>query len=284
MQLKNTIVFSFLALSLSLFSISCSKDGTSPDNNETGELKQVTTLSNNNHQLELYTSSGAFTSGYNEISIRIKNTDGSYVSNASSVSWLPTMHMTSMSHSCPYSEVSKATNTQSLYKGFIVFQMAGNDTEYWELSVSYTINGQSYTASGRITVKEASKRIVTTFKGSDNISYILALVDPAKPQVAQNPITAVLYQSAGMSGYTVVNNFKIKIDPRMPGMNNHSSPNNQDLVQSAAGGLYKGVLSLTMTGYWKINLQVENASGTILKGEKVTDTNESSSIYFELEF
>ena len=69
----------------------------------------------------------------------------------------------------------------------------------------------------------------------------------------------------------------------MPGMGNHSSPNNVNLTQGT-DKMYYGKLSLTMTGYWKINLQLEDASQNILKGEPVTDTNETSSIYFELEF
>jgi hypothetical protein len=39
-----------------------------------------------------------------------------------------------------------------------------------------------------------------------------------------------------------------------------------------------------MTGYWKINLQLVNASNEVLKGEAITETNEASSIYFEIEF
>jgi hypothetical protein len=70
----------------------------------------------------------------------------------------------------------------------------------------------------------------------------------------------------------------------MPSMGNHSSPNNVDATQIAAGDLYKGKLSLTMTGYWKLNLQLLNASGTVLKGETITDAVPASSIYFEIEF
>jgi len=54
--------------------------------------------------------------------------------------------------------------------------------------------------------------------------------------------------------------------------------------QKEIEGSYFGKLSLTMTGYWKINLQLENESGTILKGEPISETVESSSIYFEVEF
>lgn len=70
----------------------------------------------------------------------------------------------------------------------------------------------------------------------------------------------------------------------MPSMGNHSSPNNMDLNQTTAGDLYNGKLSLTMTGLWKINLQLVNASGTVLKGETITDAVSASSIYFEIEF
>jgi hypothetical protein len=67
-------------------------------------------------------------------------------------------------------------------------------------------------------------------------------------------------------------------------MGNHGSPNNVDLTQSASTGLYNGKLSLTMTGYWKINLQLLNSENTVLKGEEVTETNPESSLYFEVEF
>ena len=50
------------------------------------------------------------------------------------------------------------------------------------------------------------------------------------------------------------------------------------------GGLYDGKLSLTMTGYWKINLQLANTEGTILKGEEITETVTASSIFFEINF
>jgi hypothetical protein len=39
-----------------------------------------------------------------------------------------------------------------------------------------------------------------------------------------------------------------------------------------------------MTGLWKINLQLLNASDVVLKGETVTDAVPASSIYFEIEF
>jgi hypothetical protein len=87
-----------------------------------------------------------------------------------------------------------------------------------------------------------------------------------------------------MMSFPVVENYKITVDPRMPGMGNHSSPNNVDLTYTSATKMYDGKLSLTMTGYWRINLKLLNANDEILMGEDVTEVNPESSLYFELEF
>jgi len=86
-----------------------------------------------------------------------------------------------------------------------------------------------------------------------------------------------------MMTFTVVEGFKVTVDPRMPGMGNHSSPNNEDLIYSAQDDMYHGKLSLTMTGYWRINLKLLNEVNEVLKGEDITDTNTESSLFFELE-
>jgi hypothetical protein len=74
------------------------------------------------------------------------------------------------------------------------------------------------------------------------------------------------------------------LDPRMPGMGNHSSPNNTDLSYNSSDTMYHGDLSLTMTGYWVLNLKLVDDNNTVLKGEDVTEENTQSSLYLELEF
>lgn len=273
--LKSVLVL----ITFSVF-VSCSKKDDVVVSNELDGLTLVTTLTNDTHKIGLYTASGKFLTGYNEVYVQIKNAQGTVESNAS-VKWTPLMHMMGMEHSCPASTVSYKTN--GIYKGYIVFQMAGSEEEYWDLTVNYTIGNTAYTVTDTIAVSAAAKRVVETFLGSDNNRYVLALVNPAKPAVAVNDISAVLYKMESMTSFVVADDYTIKIDPRMTGMGNHTSPNNVNLTQGT-DGMYYGKLSLTMTGYWKINLQLQNASQTILKGEPVTDTNEGSSIYFELEF
>ncbi|WP_343670885.1 hypothetical protein [Chitinophaga sp.] len=255
--------------------VSCTKKDDAVVTNDLDGLTLATTLSNDTHKVELYTVSGKFQTGYNAIYVQIKTAAGAIVNNAS-VSWTPLMHMMGMTHSCPASAISN-------HKGYIVFQMAGSDDEYWDLTINYTIDNVAYTVTDTIAVSESSKRVVQSFTGSDNNRYVLALVNPTSPAVAVNDISMVLYKMESMTSFTVVDNYTIKIDPRMTGMGNHTSPNNVDLTQGT-DKMYYGKLSLTMTGYWKINLQLQDTTGTIVKGEAVTDTNEGSSIYFELEF
>ncbi|HQF47203.1 MAG TPA: hypothetical protein PLZ71_00945 [Flavobacterium alvei] len=247
-------------------------------------LSKIKEITNTTHTIELYKHMGGLEQGYNEIALKIKdNATNQYIKNAT-VTWTPVMHMATMNHSCPKSPVTKVSTDGLVYEGYIVFQMAQNATEYWDLKIDYTINGTSYTMTSVIDVPASAKQRVTTFTGSDGVRYIAAYVDPHHPKVGVNDMVAGVWKMQDMMTFPVVDNYKLKIDPRMPSMGNHSSPNNVDLVQTVAGDLYNGKLSLTMTGYWKINLQLLNAAGTVLKGETITDAVPASSIYFEIEF
>ena len=274
--------FKLLTLAIFAFFVSCSSDDSAPTSNELQGLSLLREMENDSHVLELYTKTGTLQQGYNAISVRIKDkTTGQYQTDAN-ISWTPLMHMTSMQHSCPFSAVAKTPGKETLYNGYIVFQMAENASEYWTISIDYSIDGSDYSVNGEISVPASAKRRVASFAGSDGNNYIVAMADPDQPAVGLNQMTAVVYKTASMMSYSQAENFTVKIDPRMPGMGNHGSPNNIDLTQNA--GFYSGTLSLTMTGYWKINLQVLNPEGEILKGEAVTEDNPASSIFFEVEF
>ena len=284
MKLKMKILkYTFLFLLGTM--ISCSSD----DNNSTtiaselDGINKIQEITNDTHVIELYNATGALEQGHNAISLRIKNkTTNEYEKNAT-ITWTPMMHMATMMHSCPTSAIVKTASKETLYNGYIVFQMAQNDTEYWDLKVDYTIDNVAYPATAVVNVPASAKQRVTSFVGSDNNRYIIAMIDPITPKVATNDVTFGLYKMENMMSFPVVDDFKIKIDPRMPSMGNHGSPNNVDLTQMD-DQLYHGKLSLTMTGYWKINLQLLNAADEVLKGETISATTESSSIYLELEF
>ncbi|MCP2028424.1 hypothetical protein L1276_003594 [Flavobacterium sp. HSC-32F16] len=274
-------------LLLAIITFSCSSDDDAAPEipvDETIGLKKIQEISNDGHTIELYAKKDSLVQGYNHITLRIKDKkDGTYIKDAK-LEWTPIMHMNMMSHSCPKSDIKKVLDKQTLYAGDIIFQMAQNETEYWDLTFKYTINNIVYTAKDKIKVPASKKQTVSSFTGSDGARYVMAYIEPETPKVAQNDMTVGIYKMQDMMTFPAVNNFKIKIDPRMPSMGNHGSPNNVDLTQSETNGFYKGKLSLTMTGYWKINLQLLNTANDVLKGETVTAENTASSLYFEIEF
>lgn len=274
-------LYTFLILS---FVVSCNSDddGEVLVGSELDNFQKVTTISTDVHQIELYTSNGHFQTGFNTIYLQIKNTDGSLIENAE-ITWNPIMHMENMSHSCPYSSIDKKENAQSTYAGFIVFQMAGHGSEGWELNLDYKVSGAQYSVTAPIDVMNSSHRVVESFQGNDGNNYVLAMTEPKSPIVGINTMQAVLYKMENMMSFVPVENYMIKIDPRMPGMGNHGSPNNVDLTYSSSA-FYNGKISLTMTGYWKVNLQLLDSIGELIKGEEVTDDHPSSSVYFEIEF
>lgn len=271
-----------IALGTVLTSCSSNDDST-PVTDELADITKFKEIVNDTHTIELY-SHMTVEQGYNEIKLRIKdNATNSYVKDAE-VSWTPLMHMSMMTHSCPKSVVEKVTPNGNLYEGYIVFQMPQNDTEYWDLKIEYTINGTSYTATSTIDVPESTERRVNTFTGSDGEKYIVAYAEPHHPKVAVNDMIVGIFKMQDMMHFPAVDGYTLKIDPRMPSMGNHGSPNNVDAIQQTAGGLYTGKMALTMTGYWKINLQLVKPDGTVVKGESITDSVTESSLYFDFEF
>lgn len=275
-------IFFVAALAMAFAVTSCSEDDQQIVD-ETKDLKLVQTLTNDTHTIELFTNNGTLAQGHNQIWLRFKNKSTQLVETPETVNWKPIMHMTSMNHSCPYTGIEKSQGKETLMDGSIVFQMPDNETEYWELTIDYSIDGNTFTAVDRVDVPASEHQRVTSFMGTDNKRYIMALIDPAEPQVAANDLVIGVYQMQNMMNFPQVNGYSIVHDPRMPSMGNHSSPRNINCVQGLEG-LYYGTVSLTMTGYWKFNLMLYNDQGTLIKGEEVTEQNESSSLYFEVEF
>lgn len=264
---------------------SCSDDDDNMEPiSEVAALMLVQEFTNETHIVELYTHSGDFTQGYNNITLRIRDkVSNEFIQNAS-ITWTPMMHMTSRMHSCPNSDVIKVTELETIYTGYIVFQMPENSDEGWDLTINYKVDNLEYSVISDISVPMSDKQVVSVFTGADDVKYILALVVPESPEVAVNDMTVGLYKMESMMSFPLVEDFMVKLDPRMPSMGNHTSPNNEDLVYNDVSEMYNGKLSLTMTGYWKLNLMLYNTNNELLKGEEVSGTIESSSLYLELEF
>ncbi|QXP61027.1 hypothetical protein [Olleya sp. HaHaR_3_96] len=277
----------FPILFIALLNVSCSSDNDDDDSRITNEvtgLTKIQDLINDTHTIELFNTTGQFKTGYNAISLRvIDNTTNSYVEDAN-LSWIPMMQMPTMEHSSPKSTITKTLGKDTVYDGFIIYQMTNLDGSGWSLTVNYTINGIDYTVTDAITVLQNDNQNSASFMGSDDSRYIVALVEPNNPKIAINDLKVGLFKMENMMTFPVVEDFTITLDPRMPGMGNHTSPNNTDLTYNSAEQMYNADLALTMTGYWVLNLKLLNTNDEVLKGEDVTEENTQSSLYLELEF
>ncbi|GGG58847.1 hypothetical protein [Bizionia arctica] len=284
MKLKYILPVLFIAL----LSTACSSDDdnndTVPEINEVDGLTMVQEIENSNHTIELYNNSGYFYTGYNDVSIRIKDNTTDTFYEDFTISWMPMMQMPMMQHSCPNSAIAKVPGKDTVYQGNIIYQMTNTDGSGWSLTLNYTIDNVDYSVTDTITVMQYENQNVTSFTGSDNVKYVLALLEPTAPKIGINTMKVGLYKMESMMSFPAVEDFTVTLDPRMPGMGNHTSPNNTDLTYSSVNENYQGNLSLTMTGYWVLNLELMDAMDNILKGEAVTEENTQSSLYLELEF
>jgi hypothetical protein len=284
MKLKYIVPVLFIAL----LSTACSSDDddniTPPEISEVDGLTMIQEIVNENHIIELWNKSGHFYTGYNEVSIRIEDNTTNTFYEDFTISWMPIMQMPTMQHSCPNSIITKAPGRDTVYQGNIIYQMTNTDGSGWSLTLNYNINGEDYSVTAPITVMQYENQNVTSFMGSDNTRYILALIEPENPKIAINIMKVGLYKMENMMSFPAVEDYTITLDPRMPGMGNHSSPNNTDLTYNSVNGNYQGNLSLTMTGYWVLNLKLLNEIDEVLKGETVTEEDPQSSLYLELEF
>lgn len=284
--MKNIFLKTSLIL-MAILSFSCSSDDDNKDfeGNLVSDMHKFYTVSENNYLIDIYAEHPRLEVGYNKFAITIKDegTD-EYIDNAE-LTWKPIMHMTGMSHAGPHSDLNNTDNNQ-IYQGYLVFQMPGNEEEYWELNLNYEVNGEPMEKTIPLDVKPTSdgKVNLQSFEGTDDVRYVLAYMEPQIPKVATNDIEAVLFKMEDMMNFPIVEDYHIALDPRMPSMGNHSSPNNEDLVYDSATQTYKGKVSLTMTGYWVFNLKLLNDEGEVLKGEDITEDNDQSSLYFEIEF
>lgn len=270
---------------LALFSVSCSEDENDDfQPNEIEGLTKIQELSNDTHVIELYNKSGMFYTGYNEVILRIKNKSNNEFEENANLSWMPIMQMPSMNHSCPKSNPVKAAGKNTVYQGFIIYQMTNADGSGWSLNINYSIDGTDYVATSDIVVLQNNLQNVSSFLGSDNTKYVVAFMEPSQPIIGINDLVIGVYKMETMMSFPIVENYSLTLDPRMPGMGNHSSPNNTNLVYNLSDNMYHANLSLTMTGYWVLNLKLLNTSEEVLKGEDITELNTQSSLYLELEF
>ncbi|MFH7010530.1 hypothetical protein ACHRV5_01590 [Flavobacterium sp. FlaQc-52] len=283
--------FKFLVIAVFCVITSCTIDKTDYQA-ETGsevpeyyEFKEAVSFTSGTYKISIEALNGTFYKGYNELHLKITNTQTNQSVSSSEVTFLPILSAADGSKtSCPHDFTLQYDAANKYFAGYAVFTSESAAANSWKLYVGFTADNQKYDISKDISVeKQSNKNLnMTAFTGKDDQQYIIALLSPQKPTVSENKLVAGIYKyntptaPAGVFpdpsqySYSQVSGYTLKLDPRMPepSMGNHSSPNNQDLTQQN-DGLYHGVVNYTMTGNWTLNLIMMNQNGLIIKGTVV---------------
>ncbi len=249
---------------------------------EIAGLEKAQELVNDTHTLELYTATGKFQTGYNEIKIKIKENETETYLEKVVFNWLPLKQAPTAQYSCPRTDVRKGNG--AVYRGSLVFQDTGVDGEGWSLKFTYFVDTVGYEIEEAIIVEQSKNKNLAIVTGSDNVEYILALVEPTAPKVGANKMNVELYSVQTRILYSKVADFLIKSSPQLAGEENPALPSNTDLVYDKGEEIYIGEMALTMAGSWRLNLQLIDAQGVLLAGEPITEDGPTSSLYFDLEF
>jgi len=233
-----------------------------------------------------YTKTGGFHTGYNEIYfVATKKATGNYIKNFDVTGLTPLMHMVKMDmyHSTPVGPDAASFNDGYLAvkRTWVSFVMNTSEAGSWTLSYDALVLGKTGGIEKRDLVVDAlpdGQAWLKSFKvGND--TYYLSVVNPNEWQTGTNTITAYVSKKSEKATvpYTLAEaQYTIDIDPRMPDMGNHTSPDNKALVRQADGS-YVGTINLTMTGLWRIHLTVRDAQGNVVAGGE-----ELSSLYWDV--
>lgn len=296
--MKKFHIFCYIIL---LFSVSCTIPKTDfkerLDINKRGALEQGGAVKKDNINIIFEAPGGEFLRGYNEFAIKFEVPNNEKIEE---VTFFPTYKdENGKIFSSPHSYQLVQTEKTNYFKGFVVFNLPKqysvlNNTHsgirtFWNGHISYKVNGEKKEFDTMLEVLDTrnANLNMTEFVGKDGITYYIALIAPEIPDVAINDLVAGIWKwnptdnsvpeiinnqpNPAKFSYSVVNNYLLELDPRMPGedMGNHSSPHNEDLTQKE-DGFYYGKVNYTMYGYWTLNFILKNESQQVIKGTTVS--------------
>lgn len=245
---------------------------------DTYEFKEAFSTKLGDYKFSIESLNGKFHKGYNEIRLKVNDSPNTKSIKNAKVTFRPLMTgFEGHTSSCPHSYNLAYSSNEDYYYGYVVFTNESNAMESWNIHFTIQEEENLFSIQQPVTVYEQTNKNLnmTSFTGKDNVQYIIALVGPLQPKVAENELVAGIYKYNGsidsvQHDYSEVKNYTLLLDPRMPepSMGNHSSPNNKDLTQKA-DGLYYGVVNYTMTGNWTLNFRMLNQAGEVVKGTAV---------------
>lgn len=237
-----------------------------------------------------YSKNGTFHTGYNDIYfVATKKETGNYIKNFQITDLKPLMFMTKMKmeHSTPVapSVAQFNDNYLAVKRGWISFVMNSSEAGSWTVSYNVDVLGKTAALPKTDILVDPlpeGQEWVKSFK-VDNETYYISIVNPTDLKTGKNTLQAFVSKknNPATEPYQLASEkFVIDIDPRMPDMGNHTSPDNEAL-ELKDNGSYEGNVNLTMTGLWRIHFTVKDLKGNVLAGGD--DLKDGfSSLYFDV--
>ena len=253
-------------------------------------IPELSTVVDGKYNVFAYSRTGKFNVGYNDIYfVATKKKNGNYVKNFEVTGFTPHMLMVKMGmkHSTPVSGPAESFSDSypAVKRAWVSFIMSSGESGSWTIGYNLDVLGsKGGIEEADITVDPlpAGQDWVKSFKvGND--TYYISVVNPLDLKTGANTIKAYISKksSPATTPYALATeSFKVDIDPRMPDMGNHTSPDNTELTKQADGS-YQGTVNLTMTGLWRIHLTVRDLQGNVVAGgDNLSDG--FSSLYWDV--
>jgi hypothetical protein len=199
--------------------------------------------------------------GYNQVYFALYDSLTGQPITDSHIHLHPVMEMQMMSHSCPVEE-PESEAVKQLFPAAILFTMPSGDMGSWKLEtkIHNHINGLFGKASFDINVKSTTPSEVISFQASSGERFYMSYRFPEKQKVGINEFEVIAFTSAD-GKFVPAENLTMKLTPEMPSMD-HGSPNNEDPVHVGKGH-YKGKANFTMTGEWRLQLELTTGSSAL---------------------
>ena len=253
-------------------------------------IPELSTVVDGQYNVFAYSKTGGFHTGYNELFfVATKKKNGNYIKNFDVTSVTPLMLMVKMNmkHSTPVGGNAESFNNDYLAvkRTWVSFLMNSSESGSWTVGYDTSVlgsNGGIEAADITVDALPEGQAWLKNFKWNDQ-TYFLSLVNPTDWQTGKNTITAYVSKKSNpiTTPYGLAQEqFTIEIDPRMPDMGNHTSPDNTPLTLKSNGS-YQGTVNLTMTGRWRIHLTVKDAQGNVVAGGDDLDEGYSS-LYWDV--
>lgn len=227
------------------------------------------------YEIRVYSRTDSLHIGYNDLYfVGTKKSTGNYIKFVNITNLTPLMFMSKMNmyHSTPITDEVTFLDTKlaAVKHGWVSFIMSTSENGSWTLAYDAEVlkqTGSLQATSINVSALPDGQAWLKSFKVGDD-TYFLSLANAADLKTGTNAIKAYVSKKSNpiTTPYALATEqFTIEIDPRMPDMGNHTSPDNTSLTRQPDGS-YKGTINLTMTGLWRIHLTVKDAQGNIVGG------------------